>query len=236
MKKIVSLTSVLMTLFLMAGVWFTQPIHAQDNASLPVMTTEQLAVNNGQNGAKTYFAYKGLVYDVSSSTLWKLGEHFGLHAGVDLTGKMGDAPHGDEVLKGFPVVARYGTSEGVAVEATVSAVTAKPDATTSAGIAVTPTSPWYAGRIRILGFSILGWTGILLGVFFVLNFATCFALPWSKISLPWRGSRPGPDPLDTVPTHQKWAAIHKYFAWIVVIFGIVHGLLGFLQMFFGQYL
>ncbi|WP_294883441.1 MULTISPECIES: 2-oxoacid:acceptor oxidoreductase subunit alpha [unclassified Sulfurimonas] len=69
------------------------------------MTLEELSRFNGKNGAKAYVAYKGLVYDLTSSDMWEEGEHQGSHeAGVDLTEAMGDAPHADDVLKNFRVV------------------------------------------------------------------------------------------------------------------------------------
>jgi predicted heme/steroid binding protein len=46
-----------------------------------------------------YIAYKGIVYDVSMSRRWQTGIHEGLHfPAQDLSGEMGDAPHGEEVL------------------------------------------------------------------------------------------------------------------------------------------
>jgi len=68
-------------------------------------TKEELALYNGKNGKPAYVAYKGKVYDVSTSFLWKDGNHQVLHeAGVDLTAAMEQAPHSEEVLKRFPVI------------------------------------------------------------------------------------------------------------------------------------
>ena len=66
-------------------------------------TLEELAEYNGKNG-KAYVAYQGQVYNVSDNDLWKNGSHKGCNAGIDLTGKMDTAPHGAEILKGYPVV------------------------------------------------------------------------------------------------------------------------------------
>ncbi|MFT5659618.1 MAG: 2-oxoglutarate ferredoxin oxidoreductase subunit alpha [Sulfurimonas sp.] len=72
------------------------------------MTKDELSVHNGRNGKKAYIAYKGKVYDVTSSSLWKNGEHEGMHnAGLDLTPMMENAPHGDDVFEKFPVVAVF---------------------------------------------------------------------------------------------------------------------------------
>ena len=68
-------------------------------------TWEELAQYNGKNGNPAYVAYKGRVYDVSASFLWKDGNHQVLHsAGVDLTVALEQAPHGVGVLERFPVV------------------------------------------------------------------------------------------------------------------------------------
>jgi len=68
-------------------------------------TLEELKKYDGKEGRPAYVAYKGKVYDVSSSPSWAGGEHYGEHfAGRDLTEAMAEAPHGEEVLEGFPVV------------------------------------------------------------------------------------------------------------------------------------
>ena len=68
-------------------------------------TQEELAQYNGKNGLPAYAAYKGKVYDVSGSFLWKDGNHQVLHdAGTDLSAAMEQAPHGEDVLDRFPVV------------------------------------------------------------------------------------------------------------------------------------
>jgi predicted heme/steroid binding protein/uncharacterized membrane protein len=68
-------------------------------------TVSELKEYDGRAGRPAYSAFKGKVYDVSDSPLWDQGEHTGGHpAGLDLTESMIDAPHGDEVFAGFPVV------------------------------------------------------------------------------------------------------------------------------------
>jgi len=65
-------------------------------------TEEELRKYNGQEGAPAYIAFKGKVYDVSASKLWKNGVHFKKHlAGYDLTPEIQDAPHADEVFEQF---------------------------------------------------------------------------------------------------------------------------------------
>jgi len=68
-------------------------------------TEKELEQYNGRNGRPAYVGYKGKVYDVSDSFLWKNGTHQAIHnAGLDLTDAFQQAPHNDEVLKKFPVV------------------------------------------------------------------------------------------------------------------------------------
>ncbi|MEM3442425.1 MAG: cytochrome b5 domain-containing protein [Candidatus Bathyarchaeia archaeon] len=68
-------------------------------------TEKELAEYNGKNGKPAYIAYNGKVFDVSTSFLWKDGKHQVFHeAGTDLTAALRQAPHGEDVLKRFPVV------------------------------------------------------------------------------------------------------------------------------------
>jgi predicted heme/steroid binding protein len=68
-------------------------------------TKKELSQYNGRDGAPTFSAYTGRVYDVSRSFLWQNGTHQALHsAGGDLTGSLDAAPHGTELLKRFPMV------------------------------------------------------------------------------------------------------------------------------------
>lgn len=192
-------------------------------AQVKVFTKEELQKYDGKNGAKAYFAFKGKVYDVTSSSLWKEGNHYGLQAGTDLTDKLEGAPHGDEVLKGFAVVGSF-NSDGVVT------TNSKEIESTDVTVSANQSEPFYTKKIKVFGMSILGFTGVLLGVLFVLTFATCFAMPWAKMPLPWRGSRIGADPLDNASAHLTWSSIHKHFVWLTVAIAIIHGVVGFLQM------
>ena len=63
-------------------------------------TLKELAEYNGAGGKPAYVAYKGKVYNVSASSFWLDGDHFGTHqAGKDLTEDLELAPHGGEVLE-----------------------------------------------------------------------------------------------------------------------------------------
>lgn len=69
------------------------------------MTLEELGFFDGQEGRKCLIAYKGEVFDVTKSGLWKDGKHMGRHhAGIDLTDALKSAPHNEEVLRRFQKV------------------------------------------------------------------------------------------------------------------------------------
>ena len=66
---------------------------------------EELARYAGKDGAPAYLGYKGKVYDVSESFLWRNGNHqFRHNAGHDLTESMRQAPHGEDMLERVPVI------------------------------------------------------------------------------------------------------------------------------------
>jgi predicted heme/steroid binding protein len=73
---------------------------------LPIITKSQLALRNGQDKPEVWVAFKGLVYDVSVSRLWKNGKHYEHWAGQDLTDELKDAPHTDKVFDKFKVIGR----------------------------------------------------------------------------------------------------------------------------------
>ena len=60
---------------------------------------------DGNEGRPVYVAYKGKVYDVSDSKLWRNGLHMKRHqAGQDMTADIQGAPHEPDVLERFPQV------------------------------------------------------------------------------------------------------------------------------------
>lgn len=73
---------------------------------LPTISKAQLALRNGQDKPEVWVAFKGLVYDVSSSRLWKNGKHYEHWAGQDLTDELKDAPHTDKVFDKFKVIGK----------------------------------------------------------------------------------------------------------------------------------
>lgn len=75
------------------------------NPALPMVTRQQLALRNGQDKPEVWIAYKGLVYNVTHSRLWKTGTHYEHWAGQDLTDELVDAPHTEEVFSKFEPIA-----------------------------------------------------------------------------------------------------------------------------------
>lgn len=71
-----------------------------------VYSLRQLTLRNGQDRKEVWIAYKGLIYDVSSSRLWKTGTHYEHWAGQDLTDELKDAPHTEKVFDKFEVVGK----------------------------------------------------------------------------------------------------------------------------------
>lgn len=67
-------------------------------------THHQLALRNGQDRDEIWVAYKGKIYDVTRSRLWKRGMHYEHWAGQDLTDELKDAPHTETVFDKFEVV------------------------------------------------------------------------------------------------------------------------------------
>ncbi|WP_194777251.1 cytochrome b5 domain-containing protein [Pararhodonellum marinum] len=64
-------------------------------------TRQQLALRNGQDKPEIWIAYKGLIYNVGTSRLWKNGQHYEHWAGQDLTEELKDAPHNENVFDKF---------------------------------------------------------------------------------------------------------------------------------------
>lgn len=69
-----------------------------------IYSKAQLALRNGQDRDEIWCAYKGNIYDVSSSGLWRKGHHYEHWAGQDLTDELRDAPHDNRVFERFKVV------------------------------------------------------------------------------------------------------------------------------------
>jgi predicted heme/steroid binding protein/uncharacterized membrane protein len=62
---------------------------------------------DGRDGRPAYAAYKGVIYDMTGSRLWKNGSHVMKHAaGRDLTDLLETAPHGEDKILAMPVVGK----------------------------------------------------------------------------------------------------------------------------------
>ncbi len=76
------------------------------------LTLEELSRFDGSEKKPAYIAYKGQIYDVSSSKLWVEGNHVRKRpVGYDLTGALRTAPHGEEKILRTPLVGELISSE-----------------------------------------------------------------------------------------------------------------------------
>ena len=74
--------------------------------TLQTFTRSQLALRNGQDKPEIWIAYKGVIYDVTDSRMWRNGRHYEHWAGQDLTEELKDAPHTEKVFEKLNVVGR----------------------------------------------------------------------------------------------------------------------------------
>ncbi len=69
------------------------------------LTMEELHSFDGKEGRPAFVAYKGKVYDMTNSKLWKDGSHARKHlAGNDLTDALKTAPHTEDKVISMPLV------------------------------------------------------------------------------------------------------------------------------------
>lgn len=68
---------------------------------LPRYTKKQLSLKNGQDSPEIWVAYKGVIYDVTTSLKWYKGMHYHHWSGQDLTEELKEAPHADTVFMKF---------------------------------------------------------------------------------------------------------------------------------------
>ena len=69
-------------------------------------TLVQLSLRNGVERDEVWVAFKGIIYDVSLSRLWRKGQHYEHWAGQDLTHELKDAPHTAKVFDKFKIVGK----------------------------------------------------------------------------------------------------------------------------------
>lgn len=75
-------------------------------SDIPEYSKAQLALHNGQDKPTVWIAYKGVIYDVTRSNLWRNGTHYEHWAGQDLTDELRDAPHSNQVFTRFEIVGK----------------------------------------------------------------------------------------------------------------------------------
>jgi predicted heme/steroid binding protein len=74
---------------------------------LPEYSVFQLALRNGQDRDEIWVAYKGIVYELTASKLWRNGKHYEHWAGQDLSVELNnDAPHNEKVFERFKAVGK----------------------------------------------------------------------------------------------------------------------------------
>jgi predicted heme/steroid binding protein len=72
-----------------------------------IVTKRQLSLRNGKDKPEIWVAYKGFVYDVTASRLWRNGKHYEHWAGQDLSLELADAPHTEAVFEKFEIIGVY---------------------------------------------------------------------------------------------------------------------------------
>jgi predicted heme/steroid binding protein len=73
---------------------------------LKEVTKRNLSLRNGTDKPEIWVAYRGFVYDMGNSRLWKNGKHYEHWAGQDLTLELRDAPHTDSVFEKFEIIGK----------------------------------------------------------------------------------------------------------------------------------
>ena len=67
-------------------------------------TKSELALRNGSDRDEVWCGLHGKIYDLSSSRMWRNGNHYEHWAGQDLTEELTDAPHSEDVFKKFEII------------------------------------------------------------------------------------------------------------------------------------
>ena len=78
----------------------------EETDHLPTYTKAQLSLRNGTEKDEIWVAYKGLIYEMNKSKLWRGGKHYEHWAGQDLTPEMEIAPHTENVFDEFKIVGK----------------------------------------------------------------------------------------------------------------------------------
>ncbi len=187
-------------------------------------TTREVAREVGVGRCLVIF--DGGVYNVTEGNKWSPEGHVGQHAcgGVYISDTIEQGPHLAEVMKQFYVAPICGEEE-TAME--VSPIRGEREI---ADGEVGQSDSEVLRRWSKRPFGLNGWRvffAYLSGIFFILNFATCYAMPWARHGAPWAGEKPGEDDKDQIG-HFPLTHWHPWFAWGSVLFLGLHGILGFL--------
>lgn len=158
--------------------------------------------------------YDGGVYDFTKAKKWDLTGHLKQHAcGNEYTKEeIENGPHRVEKVMPMFLVGK--------IDCEVGGIVKESDEISASGL---------------FGMSWFRISAYLSLLFFLLNFLTCYAMPWATWKEPWKGDFPGKDKKDVVGkfTMTHW---HKHWAYLAVMTLLWHGVLGFLRVFFGLYI
>ena len=69
-------------------------------------SVQQLALRNGNDREEIWIAFRGVIYDVTRSRLWRDGKHYEHWAGQDLTQELAEAPHDSKVFEKLQIVGK----------------------------------------------------------------------------------------------------------------------------------
>jgi predicted heme/steroid binding protein len=194
------------------------PAQAQEPTDTTCISQEEVAQAKDVEG-KCLVIVEGSVYDVTQGKRWDLeGHRFSEEAyacgGTYAPEEIDHGPHDRTVMEQFKL--------GPLCEIQTALATPEPTPEQPQTLATT-LSAWSQKTIHM---SIFRLTAYLSLAAFVLNFLTCYAMPWARVRQPWEGERPGEDPKDQVG-HFPLTHWHKYFAWAAIFFLSLHGFLGF---------
>lgn len=207
-----SLISAFLLAFVFTGLiiaYFRVPVSAQEPEQACVTRQE---VETALDNDRCLVIQNGKVYDLTEgANKWDLDGHVGQHpCGKEFTNADTEAgPHDASVVDQFYLADLCPENE------TITNTQPETDSTTT-----------YRQPFTIFGMTIRFFFAYVSLFAFLLNFLTCFAMPWAKWRAPWSGEKPGPDQQDTIG-HFPLTHYHAYFAWFAIFSLAVHGFLGF---------
>jgi len=215
-------------LFTLLAVLPFSKAHAQVQTEIDCVSPEQVE-QALQAEEKCLVIVEDYVYDVTQGKRWTLNGHtIGSEnfpcGGTFEPEEIDHGPHDASVMDKFKLGPLCGTQAALTAEEPL----VGPEETTKSlsQILARFSKEWF-------GISFFRLTAYLSLGAFVLNFLTCYAMPWARVRQPWEGERPGPDQKDQAG-HFPLTHWHKYFAWAAIFFLSLHGFLGFACIWWGQ--